>query len=58
MDEIRTFINTFNDLYNQGGHAKEEEQNLPSLEIMNEICSTLLNASCIREEGLFSSFRV
>ena len=58
MDEIRNFVTTFNDLYNQAGYAKEEEQILPPLEIMNEVCSTLLNASCNREEGLFSSFRV
>lgn len=58
MEEIRTFINTFSELYNQAGYAKEEEQILPPLEIMNEVCSTILNASCIREEGLFSSFRV
>ena len=58
MDEIRNFITTFSELYDQAGYAKEEEQQLPPKEIMYEVCSTLLNAGCIREEGLFSSFRV
>ena len=58
MNEIRDFVNTFNELYTQEGYAQEEDQNLPSVEILNEICSTILNAGCIQEEGRFSSFRV
>ena len=40
MNEIRDFVNTFNELYTQEGYAQEEDQNLPSVEILNEICST------------------
>ena len=58
MTEIRDFVNTFTKLYNNDGYTKEEDQQLPSVAILNDICSTILNAGCIQEEGRFSSFRV
>ena len=58
MKEISDFIDIFTSLYNQAGYAGEEDQILPSVEVLNNICSTILNAGCIQEEGRFSSFRV
>lgn len=58
MTEILDFVNTFTELYNQAGYEKEEAQKLPPVEILNDLCSTILNAGCIQEEGRFSSFRV
>lgn len=39
-------------------HYLEEDQELPSAEVLGEVCQTLLNVSCMREEGRFPSFRV
>ena len=36
----------------------EEDQKLPSKEILEDVCQVLLNVSCMREEGRFPSFRV
>ena len=58
MDRIKAFVNKYCKHYNDSGLATEEEQELPSAEILEEICQVLLNVSCMREEGNFSSFRV
>ena len=58
MDRIRSFVEKFCKVYRDSGAITEEEQELPSQEILEEVCSVLLNTSCMREEGNFSSFRV
>lgn len=39
-------------------HILEEDQELPSGDVLEEVCETLLNVSCMREEGRFPSLRV
>ncbi len=58
MQEIMNFVDSFCDYYNKNVFITEDEQVLPSKEVLNSVCSTLLNASCIRDELRFSSFRV
>ena len=58
MDEIKNFIDTFCDSYNSTVTIMEDEQKLPSKKVLYSVCSVLLNASCIRDELRFSSFRV
>lgn len=58
MEEIIKFVDVFCDSYNRNVQAPEEEQILPSKDILIKICSTLLNASCIRDELRFASYRV
>ena len=58
MEEIIKFVDVFCDSYNRNVQAPEEEQVLPSKDILIKICSTLLNASCIRDELRFASYRV
>ena len=38
--------------------VEEEDQKLPIREVMEEVCQTLLDISCTREEGRFPTFRV
>ena len=58
MDEIRTFVERYCEHFNDSGLVTEEAQELPPAEEIISLCSTLLNVSCMREEGHFSSFRV
>ena len=58
MDEIRNFVETFCESYEKSVNILEDEQRLPSKEVLYKVCSVLLNASCIRDELRFSSFRV
>jgi hypothetical protein len=58
MDEIKTFVERYYEHFNDSGLATEEEQQLPPVEELIDLCATLLNVSCMREEGHFSSFRV
>jgi len=58
MNEIDDFLNTFSTALEKEGTQAEEEQKLPSMDVMKKVFTTLLNASCIRDEGRFSSFRV
>ncbi|MBO4409996.1 MAG: hypothetical protein J5775_04500 [Spirochaetales bacterium] len=58
MNRIDAFIDSFCELYETRGFADEEEQVLPDREVLKDVFMTLLNASCLREEASFSSFRV
>ena len=58
MNEIRNFIDEYYAQYNLLGELIEEDQRLPSKDVLTEVCSVLMNVSCMREEGHFSSFRV
>ena len=58
MDGITTFIDAVYDCYEKKVREIEEDQKLPSKEILEEVCQVLLNVSCMREEGRFPSFRV
>ena len=58
MNEIRTFVERYCEHFNDSGLATEEAQQLPPADVLEELCATLLNVSCMREEGHFSSFRV
>ena len=58
MDTIKAFVEQYCSHYRDSGNVSEAEQDLPSSEILEEVCSVLMNVSCMREEGNFSSFRV
>lgn len=58
MNRIDAFIDSFCELYEKRGYSGEEEQVLPDREVLKDVFMTLLNASCLRDEGRFSSFRV
>jgi len=58
MDEIRTFVERYYEHFNDSGLVTEDAQKLPPADEIIDLCSTLLNVSCMREEGHFSSFRV
>ncbi|MBQ3697891.1 MAG: hypothetical protein II883_08225 [Spirochaetales bacterium] len=58
MTEIRNFIDQYYDQYNKMNDLIEEDQKLPPKDVLEEVCSVLLNVSCMREEGNFSSFRL
>ena len=58
MDGITAFVDAVYDCYHKLNFNVEEDQELPSKEVMEEVCNVLLNVSCMREEGRFPSFRV
>lgn len=58
MDVIRNFVERYYEHLNESGLVTEDEQQLPPAGELEEVVSTLLNVSCMREEGRFSSFRV
>lgn len=58
MDGITAFVDAVYDCYHKLNFDVEEDQELPSREVMEEVCNVLLNVSCMREEGRFPSFRV
>lgn len=58
MGGITFFVDAIYDGYNKMVRNAEEEQKLPEREVLDEVCQTLLNVGCMREEGRFPSFRV
>ena len=58
MDAIKRFVDAFCDGYEKSVHIVEDDQKLPPGEVLEEVSQTLLNVSCMREEGRFPSFRV
>ena len=58
MGNIKTFVESICDCYEKSVHIVEEEQKLPPRDVLEDVCQTLLNVSCLREEGRFPSFRV
>ena len=58
MNDIRAFVDSVYECYENIVNVVEEEQKLPPKDVMEEVCQTLLNVSCMREEGRFPSFRV
>ena len=58
MESVTSFVDAFYDYYNCLGYAEEEDQLLPSRDTLVKVCEILLNTSCLREEGRYSSFRV
>ncbi len=58
MDRTAHFVDVFYENYNKLDGILEDEQQLPSKEVLNNVCSVLLDASCMRDEGRFSTFRV
>ena len=58
MEAVTAFVDAFYDDYVRSGYAREEDQHLPSKEVLVRVCGVLLNTSCFREEGRYSSFRV
>ena len=58
MDGVTAFVDAIYDCYHKLIRNIEEDQKLPSKEILEDVCQVLLNVSCMREEGRFPSFRV
>ena len=58
MGNLTTFVDAVYDCYEKLGVAFEEDQKLPPKDTLEEVCQTLLDVSCMREEGRFPSFRV
>ena len=58
MSDISTLMDSVYDLYEKSVHVLEDDQKLPPRDVMEEVCQTLLNVSCLREEGRFPTFRV
>lgn len=58
MGILSTFIDAYAELYDRQGCCGEEAQALPPKDVLMEVCDTLLDVSCMREEGRFSRFRV
>ena len=58
MSEITRFVKAIFESYERLFSDTEEDQKLPSKKTLEEVCETLFNVSCMREEGRFPSFRV
>lgn len=58
MEGLTSFVKAIDKYYDKISQKIEEDQKVPSREILKEVCSVLLNVSCMREEGRFPSFRV
>ncbi len=58
MDDIRTFVDTVIEYYKSHMRDLEEDQNLPSAEVLERVCHVLLNVSTMPEELRYPSFRV
>ncbi len=58
MNQIAAFVDAVYDCYDKVVPIAEEGQQLPPKDVLEEVCQTLLNVSCMREEGRFPSFRV
>ena len=58
MGGITDFVEAIYNCYEGMGASFEDDQRLPSKDVLEDVCQTLLNISCMREEGRFPSFRV
>lgn len=58
MGNLSPFIDAYIEVYDRMGHLEEKAQQLPPKEVLMSVCETLLDVSCMREEGRFSNFRV
>ena len=58
MEGLTSFVKAIDKYYERISQKIEEEQKIPPKEILKEVCSVLLNVSCMREEGRFPVFRV
>lgn len=58
MAELKDFISEIYELTNNSTYLLEEDQKFPERGILEKVCRLLLNASTMREEGRYSSFRV
>ncbi len=58
MNELNNFLDIYYEKYKNTGLEIERDQRLPEKKILEEVCNVLLNTSCMREEGRYSSFRV
>ena len=58
MSDISTFVNSVFDCFDELVCDAEEEQQLPPMDVLEEVSQVLLNVSTMREEGRFPSFRV
>ena len=58
MTGVYQFVDEIFKDYGQYSDNFEEDQMLPSKESLLDVCSILLNASCLPEEGRYSAFRV
>ncbi len=58
MDEIKAFVNTVIGCFSRMESRLEEDQKLPSQEVLEDVCHVLLNVSTLREELRYPSFRV
>ena len=58
MTDVYQFVDEIFRDYGRYSDNFEEDQMLPSKESLLEVCRVLLNASCLPEEGRYSTFRV
>ena len=58
MTDVDRFVDEIFRDYGQYSDNFEEDQMLPSKESLLDVCHILLNASCLPEEGRYSTFRV
>lgn len=60
MDGLAAFVDAIFEYQSRESVSRifEEDQLLPPKDVLEEVCQTLLNVSCMREEGRFPSFRV
>lgn len=58
MGQIAAFVDAIYKRFDDLILDIEEDQKLPERETIKEVCQTLLDVSCMREEGRFPSFRV
>ena len=58
MTDMYQFVDEIFKDYGRYSDNFEEDQMLPSRESLLDVCRVLLNASCLPEEGRYSTFRV
>lgn len=58
MADVKAFISEIYDIVEKNGYCVEDDQQFPGQDILEKVCSVLLDASTMREEGRYSSFRV
>ena len=58
MGGITDFVEAIYNCCEGMGASFEDDQRLPSKDVLEDVCQTLLDISCMREEGRFPSFRV
>ena len=58
MDDLSRIVDELFKDYGQYSDIFEKDQMLPSREVLYDVCRTLLNVSCLQEEGRYSVFRV